>query len=172
MLALVERAKRGDKASFVKLIEMINSQAYKTAYIQLGDPEDVKDAMQETIFKAYERIYTLTKNEFFKTWFIRILLNECHNIQRKKSKIISLTQKQIHNQKYENRDSCQIVEMKDLINDLSSIHKIVIDLRYNHNFKINEIAQMLEIPEGTVKSRLNKALKILRKEIFQKEVAK
>ena len=135
MLALVEKAKKGDRSAFVELIDHIKIKAYKTAYMQLGNKEDAKDAVQDTILKVYERISTLRQNEFFQTWFIRILLNECHDIQRSRSKIISLIQKQERNQDITTPDPSRSVEMKELIGGLGEIHRLVIDLRYNHSFE-------------------------------------
>jgi RNA polymerase sigma-70 factor (ECF subfamily) len=65
-------------------------QMYRTALMQLRNEHDALDAVQETLIKAFQNIKSLKQNRFFKSWIIRILINECHNIQRYKKKIIPM----------------------------------------------------------------------------------
>lgn len=169
---LVEKAKQGDRKAFVTLIEKKKVQMYKTAFMQLNNQQDALDAIQEALLKAYERIYTLRDNKYFYTWFMRILLNECHNIQRMKKRIVPIEDKYMENQKRYDPDDFRQLEMKDLIARLGDKYREVIDLRYNHNMKHQEIAEVLDIPVGTVKSRINKAIKMLRKEIGERRKSK
>ena len=75
MEKLVQKAKQHDKIAFTVLIEQNTKSMYKVAKAILKNDEDVADALQDTILTCWEKIGTLEKNEFFKTWLIRILIN-------------------------------------------------------------------------------------------------
>ena len=72
---LVKKAKAGDSGAFAQLIRMNTQSMYKVAWAYLKNDEDVADAIQETILKCYEKLSTLKKDSYFKTWMIRILIN-------------------------------------------------------------------------------------------------
>lgn len=77
-------AKKGEKQAFARLIEDNKVSMYRVALGILGAKQDVEDAIQNSIIKAYEGIIYLKRNEYFKTWLIRILINECNRILKSK----------------------------------------------------------------------------------------
>ena len=64
----------------------------------------------------------------------------------------------------------EMAELDNILMQLDEIYREVIDLRYNHDLKLDEISRIMDIPTGTVKSRLNKAHKIIREQYFEEEV--
>lgn len=74
---LVKRARRGDAEAFIALIEECKMTLRRVALGYLGNEEDAADAMQDTILDAYEHIGSLKREEYFKTWLVRILINRC-----------------------------------------------------------------------------------------------
>ncbi len=68
-------AKKGDHEAFIALIHTEKAKMYRIAKAMLRDETNIEDAIQTTILKAYENIKKLKKEEFFQTWFIRILIN-------------------------------------------------------------------------------------------------
>ena len=90
MIQLVKRSISGDADAFLELMEKNSLAMYKVARGILDNDEDAADAMQDTILTCFEKIHTLKNPEYFKTWMIRILINECYGIMRKEKKIISL----------------------------------------------------------------------------------
>lgn len=159
---LVEKAKKGNEKAFMKLVEDIKGQMYKTAYMKLKNEEDALDAVQETLIRAFTNIKTLRENQFFKTWIIRILINECNNIYKYKTKVISLEENLTRNLQDEIAGSLEAIDLHNVLKKLENIHKEVIDLRYNYDLKFDDMAKVLDVPVGTVKSRLNRAHKILK----------
>ena len=75
MEKLVKKAKKGDAEAFITLMEQNKQTMKRVAYAYLGNEEDVADALQETILAAFEKLDTLKKPEFFRTWLTRILIN-------------------------------------------------------------------------------------------------
>ena len=168
---LIEKAKKGNSKAFMVMAEGMKPQMYRTALMQLRNEHDALDAVQETLIKAFQNIKSLKQNRFFKSWIIRILINECHNIQRYKKKIIPMEKDSMgisDSGEYNNFESVEIV---NLLSKMDGIYREVINLRYNHDLKLEEISEALEIPLGTVKSRLNRAHLILRQQFLKEEVS-
>ena len=84
MEELVQRAKDGDKEAFTELVLRLENNMYKIAKIRLDNESNVEDAVQETILEAFKSIKKLKQNEYFKTWIVRILINKCNKIYKKK----------------------------------------------------------------------------------------
>ena len=85
MHELVTKACKGDGDAFAEAILLLQSSLYRVARSYLDSEEDIADAVQETILKAWKGIAGLKQPEYFKTWLIRILINESIRIRRQKS---------------------------------------------------------------------------------------
>ncbi|MDZ7548791.1 sigma-70 family RNA polymerase sigma factor, partial [Clostridium perfringens] len=120
------------------------------------------DAIQNTVIKSYEKISTLKNDNLFRTWIIRILINECNEIIRKNKRIISLDEG-IDHETY--NDVYEDIDLTRAINLLCEELRIVTVLFYFEDMTTKDIAMILEIPEGTVRSRLSRARQQLRKVI-------
>ena len=79
------------KSAFIKEVHDAEAMLYHVAKSILKNDADCCDAVQETLLKAYEKLDTLKKEKFFRTWITRILINECNGIIRKRKNIISVT---------------------------------------------------------------------------------
>ena len=93
MEELIIRSKNGDEKAFTKLILSIKNDLYRIGKTRLNDDNDINDAIQETMINAYKHLKKLKDNSNFKSWVIRILINECNKIYKKKSKKIRLFDK-------------------------------------------------------------------------------
>ncbi|MBC8061297.1 MAG: sigma-70 family RNA polymerase sigma factor, partial [Clostridiaceae bacterium] len=124
------------------------------ALSMLGNKHDIEDAMQETIVKAYKGILNLKKEEYFKTWLIRILINECNDTLKDIRKVVS-----IEKVNYESSHTETLInlELTNAINLLDEDLKVVTTLFYFEDLLQKDIAKILNIPEGTVHSRLSRA---------------
>lgn len=150
-----ELARSGDKAAFENLINENMLCLYKVARGILKKDEDIQDALQETIFKAYKNISYLKDPDLFRTWLIRILINECKNILKRNKKIIYLDEDKAKD--INTLDNLSELEIREIINFLEYDLRIVTVLYYYKDFSQKEIAKMLRLPYGTVRSRLSRA---------------
>ena len=155
----VTKAKTGDKEALLSLINENRLNIYRVAKGILKNEEDIEDAIQNTIIKSFQNIKTLKEDKFFRTWIIRILINECNEILRKNKKYVSLYDNNIE-EKY--NDSYENIDLTTAINSLNEELRITTVLFYFEDMPTKEIAKILEIPEGTVRSRLNRARKQLK----------
>jgi RNA polymerase sigma-70 factor, ECF subfamily len=158
----VAKAKSGNKEDFLALINENRLSIYKVAKGILNNQYDIEDAIQNTVIKSYEKISTLKNDNLFRTWIIRILINECNEIIRKNKRIISLDEG-IDHETY--NDVYEDIDLTRAINLLCEELRIVTVLFYFEDMATKDIAVILEIPEGTVRSRLSRARQQLRKVI-------
>jgi RNA polymerase sigma-70 factor (ECF subfamily) len=170
-LQLITRAQAGDLQAFSGLFEGYKNLVYKTAYLVLNDSAEAEDALQEVFLQVHKSLSSFDPQKgAFTTWLHRITLNHCLN-QRKKRHFTSL--EEISPPLSTNFPSAQLAEEDALFQAtrlLSDKQKAVVILRYYWDLPYSEIADILDIPLGTVKSRLDLALKTLRKIIEDQEM--
>lgn len=149
------------KETFCKYIKRYETDMFRFAKSLVGNQADGEDAMQESILKAYEKIDTLRSRRKFKAWIFQILANECYKILRnqKKQEITDPFQfPETKSVRIENEDG----EILSYILKMQKQYQEVLILYYYDEFSIKEIADILDIPQGTVKSRLARGRKQLR----------
>ncbi|QFG01077.1 RNA polymerase subunit sigma-24 [Psychrobacillus glaciei] len=145
-------------------MQLHKEDLYRTAFAFLKNEHDAVEAMQEVTFRAFEKIHTVKKPNYMKTWLIRIMMNYCQDQLKKKKRFIS-------NEVLQEIGGYSVdstMELEEAIASLSSDEQQLIFLKYFQNTKIKEIAEIKKIPEGTVKSRLHTALKSLRSFLAEK----
>ena len=98
---LVEKTKQGDKEAYSELISSLQTYLYKVAITRTKNEDDAQEVIQIAFIKAYLRISKLKKNNLFKTWITKILINECNNIYRNRKKVNDFLEKYITNNKLE-----------------------------------------------------------------------
>ena len=151
----VRQAKLGDKEAFCTLIRENKNSMYRVAKAILNIEEDVEDAISEAILKAYKGISKLKDDNFFKTWLIRIVINESKTIYKKRMREVA-TEGDIFS-KIQVSDSYEDLTLHNAINSLDEELRVTTILFYFEDMKYKDIAKILDIREGTVKSRLSRA---------------
>ena len=166
----VEKARNGNVDEIGNLLMENMKSMYRVAFSILKTEEEISDAISNTTVIVFEKIHTLKNAEFFKTWLIRILINECNKIHRQNKKIIYLENYNqtdlVYNDKYDDFGVRQAI--KKLDEDL----KTMVILYYFEDFNIKEISEIQKLPEGTVKSRLSRARKKLESIFFDENTRK
>lgn len=151
----VKLAKRGDHEAFINLIKPLELQMYNIAKAILRHDEDCADAIQEAILQAYKSLSGLREASFFKTWLYRILINECNRILRKKSKVVSL-----QNQEEARHVTPSIdvqIDLREAVYRLEEVSRTIVILHYFRDLPLRQIAEMLDLNESAVKTRLHRA---------------
>ena len=153
---LVKKAQRHDKDAFTELMQLYMKDMYRTAIAILMNEEDAADALQDTILTCFEKLYTLKKAEYFKTWMTRILINHCYDIMKRNSISGNI-------ELYEEPSECDEynLELKEAYASIDERYRLPMELYYSQGFKIREIAAMLSLPQNTVKTRLSRGRKQL-----------
>jgi len=154
-------ARKGDDRAFSRIIEEELVYMYRISNSILHREADVEDGVQETVIKAWRQLPTLKDDRYFKTWLIRILINQCNEILRKQKRIVLMDENPCASEEF--ADSSDRIALKDAINRLDNELRTVIILYYFEDLSYSEIAYVLGTPEGTVKSRLSRAKNKLNK---------
>ena len=183
----VQKAKEGKREAFGKLFELTNNKAYYTALKITENPRDAEDMVQEAYIKAFNSISSLEDNEKFEKWLNRIVANNCRDLAKKrKPDLFSNYENDEAGSSFE--DSVQNTDISLLpeeVTENKSVKKLVMScvdklpeeqrmcvvMFYYDELSVNEIAETLCIPVGTVKSRLSKARKTLKSqfEVIEKK---
>jgi len=159
---LAEKASKGNEECFVSICDLLKTKLFRTAKGILGNETLALDAVSESVFRAFKGIKRLREPKYVETWFIRILINAANDIlRRQKHELIMETVPE--GPYYDNHLE---LEFKQMIDSLQPELRTIISLRYYSGYSLNEISDILKIPEGTVKSRFNRALNLLRLEVL------
>ena len=165
MEELVKKAINKDEEAFNKLILLMEKEMYIVAKAKLKNEDDIADAMQETILKCYKNVKKLRNYRFFKTWTIKILINECNKIFQKKAKYkISLEENEIDNYIRMEENYDENIEFDLLISSLNSDEKIILTLYYCSGYTTKEISKILKKNENTIRSKMSRAKTKLKKQ--------
>ncbi len=165
MNTLVKRAQRGDAEAFISLMEECRMSFRRIAFGYLRNDEDVADAIQDTILDAFEHIGSLKKAEYFRTWVMRILINNCTRTYRKNKKHVSMGEG-MEEGSFDTGTSD--VEFRQLLLILPEDSRTIFQLYFGEQFTTKEIAEILEMKENTVKSRLHRGKEQLRESLSDK----
>jgi RNA polymerase sigma-70 factor, ECF subfamily len=168
---LLARARRGDAAAFEEIVQRYQQIAFRTAYVITGSAADAEDAAQEGFVKAYRALGRFRPGADLRPWLLRIVANEARNRVRSSQRLRGLELRLAEG--FRPGDAAPSPEaaavaaedrrrLLDLINGLDEDDRLVISSRYFLELSGEEAAAALGIPEGTVKSRLSRALARLR----------
>ncbi len=158
---MISRAIHGDDEALVEVLKSISDQLLKTSMAFLGDRDMAKDCISETIAKVYKHRKKVKEPVFFKTWVMKILINECKDELKRNQKYIALP---------EDFDIAQPIEedfefVKETMERLPFDLKQIIVLKFYNQLTFREISLVLNIPESTIKSRYTLALRKMRVEL-------
>jgi len=150
-----------------ELIQNKRQKYFRIAYSIVLNKEDAEDALQEAYTSASVNISKLQNKEYFETWFYRILVNSCKKIIKKRIYFHTVND---DNFKLDNSDYVEDrIYLEELLKLLDIEHRQVLTLKYVEQLSIKEISNMLDIPEGTVKSRLFYAIEKIRIQLKRKD---
>lgn len=178
---LIRRCKKGDRSAFDELFEKYQAQIINIAYGMLSNQEDAYDAAQEVFVRVYKSIDMFKEQSSFTTWLYRVTANICSDMLRKRQRqtnTVSL------NQSFENKDvdirdesptpeeNYELTErqaaVRAAIGELKDEYRIVITLCDLEGMSYESIAEILKVPTGTIKSRINRARAALKKILANK----
>lgn len=158
---------------FAKMIMDNKEHLYKCAYYYLGNSEDAVEALQETACRAYmNREKFKNGDRGFKAWITKILVNYCKDVYKQRAKVIPIDdfQKIQHNQEQQYTDNiAESYTTFNIIKNIKDPYKEVLILRFIRDMKIKDMANILDRPESTVKSQIQRGVEIFKKEFLKEE---
>lgn len=163
--SLLKKAQKGNANAFIELLQHEKLKLYKMAFLYMKNENDALDIVQETVARAFANIGSVKEPAYFSTWLTKICINTALESIRKSNKIIYMEQPII-----EIAEDLVLDEKMDLleaIEQLDEKYKTVIILKYYQDLPVKDIAQLLQCPEGTVKTNLHRAIQQLKKHVLK-----
>jgi len=179
--AIIERCKQGDLSAFDDLVRLYEKQVYNFAYRMTRNYDDASEIATDAFVKVYNAIQSFRGDANFSTWLFRIVTNLFLD-RRKRSKAhmnvpldeyIELEESSVTRQVedpspsplelLEATERCEVLERA--INDLPEYQRVMVVLYHTQGQSYEEIAQIVGLPIGTVKSRLNRARLALKEKL-------
>lgn len=139
------------KAEFVDRVRSCERRLYRVARTMLRSEADCEDAVQEALLKAWSAKGTLRESAYFETWLIRILINECRAVYRRR---------RLGEAELTDNIAQPVSDDAGLMQALKTLpekQRIAIELHCIEGYSVREISNILRVPEGTVKWRLKRA---------------
>ncbi len=170
--ALIDQCRGGNSSAFEKLVGLYEKKVYNLAFRMVGNHEDASDIAQEAFLKVYTSLDQFRGESSFSTWLYRVVSNACLDELRRRArhKVVSIdtpvspedpSPRQIPSNDPEPGHRIEKAEVRESvqqgIKELPDDHRIILVLRDIQGLSYEEIAQILNMPLGTVKSRLNRA---------------
>lgn len=166
---ILDQAKKGDEMAFKELVLSIKNDLYRIAKSRLNNEEDVKDVLQNTMLIVFRKIKHLKNIDAFKTWIIKILINECNKSYNKNKKDNEIVEKELIkatnsiNVDYYIDDTNDEVTFYNKLKILNEKEQNIIVMFYGNKYSCPEISKILHMNENTVRSNLRRAKKKLEK---------
>ena len=170
-LKVLQRAKEGDRKAFEEIYQLYHRRIYNAVYGMLSDADDAQDVTQDVFIRLHDALPTLRADEAFSTYLYRIALNLCRDRARRKKRVRFQS---MDTPRADSEGDVEPMEFPDLgklpeelltgdelqlrvreaVQTLSEDHKSVIMMHHFQGMEVNDIAAILDVPSGTVKSRL------------------
>jgi len=180
---LINKAKTGDQYAFEKLVNLWYKRIYNFGYKYFGDHDLAMEVTQKTFITIHKKISSLEETGKFKPWLYKIASNYCHEEERKRKREqfnISKDYNELDNQRIESEfnpdKKLQQAELSEILlmalNEINQEQRTVVIMKEYEGLKFHEIAEILEISENTVKSRMYYGLGALKKILDKKNINK
>jgi len=171
----IDAAKQGDMAAFEELVKLYEKRVYALTLRMCKNPEDAAEAAQEAFLSAWQGLPFFRGDASFSTWLYRLASNACVDLLRRESRHRNAAGPSLNDEEAavdaaddapQPQEALERKELKEQIEEglrsLTPDHRQVLILREMHQLSYDEIAGVLELDVGTVKSRINRARKQLR----------
>lgn len=172
-LALLQDCKRGDRTALESLVRRYDRPVYNVAFRMLGSPDEAADVTQTVFLKTFENLDRFDPKYKLFSWIYRIAVNESINCLKRRNRQEQLSDTVVSS----DRSPDAMTEAGRLNEELQAAlmllqedHRAVIILRHFTEYSYRQIAEILEIPERTVKSRLYSARQKMRASLERKGI--
>ncbi len=172
---LIAECLKGDPAAFGELVRRYQDRLFNTVCRQLDSPEDAQDVVQEAFLSAYQSLDSFKGHSEFFTWLYRIAMNTAISLKRKQRVTLSIDAGRNGEGGIEPPDASEYSRpgqgleradeerrIQEALNRLSPEHRAVLILKDMEGQKYEAMAEVLQVPIGTIRSRLHRARAELR----------
>lgn len=165
---LVRQAANGDAAAWEALMVIHQEAVFRFAYLLLGDPDDAEDIAQESFLRAWKYLRSFDATRPLRPWLLSITANLAKNRRRSAGRYLAALMRAFRDEpasetiEDQSAQDFQAGELWKAVRKLNVLDQQIVYLRYFLDVPVAETAQILQVAEGTVKSRLSRAIEKLR----------
>ncbi|MGN7386020.1 sigma-70 family RNA polymerase sigma factor [Sporosarcina sp. SAFN-015] len=159
---LIKQAIKGDQHALQLLLKDEKDKLYKMAFIYMKNEHDALEVFQQTVLEIIESIHQLRNPSYFSTWATRICINVALKEIRKNKKIVTMESYSIPDVIEIGSSLEEKLDLTNVLYELDEKYKSVLVLRFYYDYTVSQIADILECPEGTVKTNLHRGLALLK----------
>ena len=145
--------------AFAQEVRELTDTAYAMSYLILGNSADCEDAMSASILRAFENRGKLRKRESFRAWFLQILRHEAYDLLKKRRRLTPV--EELPEEAAPEGDDAGRLDLRQALQELTDTQRTALLLQ-QEGYDMAEIGQILDVPVGTVKSRISRAKQTLR----------
>ena len=170
---LIRSAQRGDTGAYEQLVQRYQEPVFRLAYLICGDSDDADDIAQDAFIAAYRALPRFDSARPLRPWLLKITTNTARNRRRSVGRYLNVLKRWAHEWNDEADAEAQASDtmaadaLLDVVRRMGEADQTIIYLRYYLELSVAETAQALDIEQGTVKSRLNRALGRLRESVLR-----
>jgi RNA polymerase sigma-70 factor, ECF subfamily len=182
---MIQRAQQGDRSSFNTLVRKYEQKAYQYAYRLTRNQEEAADIVSEAFLRIYNALHNFRGNSTFNTWLYRILTN-CYLDHKKRERLRTHSSLDTAFATSEGEMTLEVEDSRplpdaqatrelrnerfeDAVLSLPEFQRALIVMYHGENMSYEEMAASLDLPVGTIKSRLNRARLVLRERLVKDE---
>jgi RNA polymerase sigma-70 factor, ECF subfamily len=162
---LVTAAIRGDRLALQQLLKLEKEKLYRMAYTYVKNEEDALEIFQQTVLQAIESVHQVKEPAYFSTWITKICINKSLKLLKKKKKLVVMDEIEERRTASASVDIAQQLDVANALGLLPDKYKTALMLRFYQDFTVRQIADVLECPEGTVKTLIHRGLALLKKDL-------
>lgn len=151
-----------DEKEFAARIWAMRQTLFRICFSQLPSAQDREDAVQEALARAWRKRGQLREEGYLQTWLVRILLNVCHDMQRRAQRMVPTAEIELPVQ-----DTSSDGALREALLALPEKYRLPILLYYLEGYSLRQVAQMLRVPENTVKTRLSRGRQQLKERLHE-----
>lgn len=166
---LIRNARHGNREAFSQIVTNYKAFVYRTAYGIVHHQADAEDVTQETFMKVYQSLKKLRDEYTFPSWLARITVRTAIDWKKRHQRhdVTALEETQVVSNGDSHKQVDARLDLEQAIHQLAEDHQTVLVLRELHGFNYEELASILDIPVGTVRSRLHHARLQLRQGLLK-----
>ena len=147
------------KDAFAQEVRELTDTAFAVTYLILGNSADSEDAMSAAILRAFENRGKLRKRDSFRAWFLQILRHEAYDLLKKRRRLTPV--EELPEEAAPEGDDAGRLDLRQALGELTDTQRTALLLQ-QEGYDMAEIGQILDVPVGTVKSRISRAKQTLR----------
>ena len=161
----VKQAQQGNEAAFLSLLNKEQDKIYRMIFAYVQNETDAIEVFQQVTIRAFEGIAQLREPLYFSTWLMRIAINQSITYVKKRDRERAVAPETLHLIEADYKPIEEQLDLWQALQSLPNHYKTALLLQFYHDYTVPQIAEVVELPIGTVKTHIRRGLQMLRQQL-------